>query len=68
MNNSVLMTFCTTDKENVQVDEATLDALLAASNGDMRKSVTFLQSCHQLTFGTSITPELVIDISGKVGG
>jgi replication factor C subunit 2/4 len=51
----------------VQLEESTLDTLLVAANGDMRKSVTFLQSCHQLTFGNgAISPEMVIDVSGKV--
>jgi replication factor C subunit 2/4 len=53
--------------EGIQLTEATLEAILQASNGDMRKAVTFLQSAHQLSGGlSSISPEVVIDISGKV--
>ena len=49
------------------MSEVTLDAILRASNGDMRKAVTFLQSAHQLSAGqAAITPEIVIDISGQV--
>jgi hypothetical protein len=33
----------------------------------MRKAVTFLQSCHQLTVGKSdVTPSIVNDVSGNV--
>lgn len=54
-------------KENVTVEDATLDELLSTSGGDMRKAVTFLQSCHQLTNGkASISPAMVVDVSGKV--
>jgi replication factor C subunit 2/4 len=56
-------------KEGVQLLDSTLDTLLAASKGDMRKAVTFLQSCHQLTTGKKavvITPEMVLDVSGEI--
>jgi DNA polymerase III delta prime subunit len=47
--------------------EGSLDAILEASQGDMRKAVTFLQSCHQLTVGKSdVTPSIVNDVSGNV--
>lgn len=54
-------------KEGVSVTEDTLNTLLSASQGDMRKAVTFLQSCHQLA-GTKgvITPDIVYDVSGRV--
>lgn len=54
-------------KEGVQLSDATLDTLLVASKGDMRKAVTFLQSGHQLTGGKKpITPEIVLDVSGDI--
>jgi hypothetical protein len=40
------------------------------SGGDMRRAVTFLQSCYQLCGGSSIngtvTTDIVVDISGEV--
>lgn len=54
-------------QEGINLSEATLDAILTASNGDMRKAVTFLQSSHQLSNGqATIAPETVVDISGQV--
>lgn len=32
----------------------------------MRKAVTYLQSAHQLTGGALVTPDIIIEISGKV--
>lgn len=59
--------YCRADRENVQLGEGTLDAVMRASNGDMRKAVTFLQSAHQLCLGQgTITAEMVVDISGQV--
>jgi hypothetical protein len=42
---------------------------MKASQGDMRKAVTFLQSSHQLSSGSSgnvVTVRMVVDISGQV--
>jgi len=56
-----------TGHEGITLSDTTLEAILGASNGDMRKAVTFLQSSHQLSGGQStIPPETVIDISGQV--
>ena len=56
-----------TAKENVTVEESTLEELLSIAQGDMRKAVMLLQSCHQLVGqGGVITPQTVVDISGKV--
>lgn len=53
--------------EKVSLTESTLETILVASNGDMRKAVTFLQSAHQLSTGQNcISPDVVIDISGLV--
>lgn len=53
--------------ERVDISETTLEFILRASGGDMRKAVTFLQSCQQLC-GTNftITDESVMDIAGLV--
>lgn len=53
--------------EGIRLTEPTLEAILQASNGDMRKAVTFLQSAYQLSGGqATISPDVVIDISGRV--
>jgi replication factor C subunit 2/4 len=39
--------------EHVSITEEVADELLLAAQGDMRKAVTYLQSCHQLTGHTS---------------
>lgn len=39
---------------------------MEVSGGDMRKAVTYLQTCHQLSDGNAITLDDVVDISGKV--
>ncbi|RYH32483.1 hypothetical protein EON65_00460 [archaeon] len=56
------------DKESAKLDEKAVDAILLASNGDMRKAVTYLQSCHQLTINmhAAIDEDMVLDITGKV--
>jgi replication factor C subunit 2/4 len=54
------------DSEGVQLEEGAMNAVMEASDGDMRKAVTFLQSGHQLCDGTRVTSELIIDISGQV--
>ncbi len=52
--------------ENVRLAPGSLDAILHASGGDMRKAVTYLQSAHQLSGGNEVTSEMVVDISGQV--
>ena len=54
--------------ENVLLEEGSLNAILEAANGDMRRAVTILQSCQQLCGGVGwpVTVEVVLDISGKV--
>lgn len=52
--------------EGVELEEGTLNVILTASGGDMRKAVTYLQSAHQLSAGGSVTSDLIIDISGQV--
>lgn len=54
--------------EDVILADGALDTIMKASNGDMRKAVTYLQSAHQLCVGDRkiVTTEIVIDISCKV--
>ncbi len=54
------------DCENVSLEEGSLDAIMLASGGDMRKALTFLQSCAQFSGGLPISPEIVSDMSGMV--
>lgn len=51
--------------EHVIITEAVADELLVAAQGDMRKAVTFLQSCHQLTGHTS---SLSASTAGGIAG
>jgi len=54
--------------EEVVLADGALDTIMKASNGDMRKAVTYLQSAHQLCTGDSkvVTTDIVLDISCKV--
>jgi len=57
------------DSEGVVLAEDTLNEIMLASRGDMRKAVTYLQSAQQLCggpTGTVISTEMIVDISGKV--
>lgn len=55
-----------TASENVSLQPGCLDTIMDVSAGDMRKAVTYLQTCHQLSDGNAICLEDVEDISGKV--
>ena len=48
------------------LEDGSLSAVMAASGGDMRKAVTFLQSAHQLSGGAPVSVQMVTDISGQV--
>jgi replication factor C subunit 2/4 len=52
--------------EGVVLGQGALDAVLRASQGDMRKAVTYLQSSAQLSLGGQVEASLVVDISGEV--
>ena len=58
-------TFCI-DLEGVRCDEGVLERIMEVSGGDMRRAVTFLQSCSQLCRNKPISVNVVIDISGSV--
>lgn len=65
LNNAIYV-----EKEQVKVEEGCLEKIMELSGGDMRRAVTFLQSCFQLSGGTQlnlpITIDIVVDISGDV--
>ncbi|KAI0646869.1 replication factor C [Trametes meyenii] len=56
--------------ENVPVSPATVDALIATSQGDLRRAITYLQSASRLALAstppTEITPRDVQEIAGVV--
>ena len=53
--------------ESVPLENGALDAILRASNGDMRKAVTYLQCAHQLIVeGEAVRPQLIVEIAGEV--
>lgn len=58
------------NKEQAFFEDEALEEILRASQGDMRKAVTFLQSCYQLSGRSSkaVSPSLVLDITGKIPG
>lgn len=52
--------------ENVRLQEGALEQLMRASGGDMRKALTFLQSCRQLSGEQPVSAEVVTDVSGQM--
>ena len=63
---ALLIMLSSTASENVSLQPGCLDAIMNVSGGDMRKAVTYLQTCHQLSAGNAICLEDVVDISGQV--
>ena len=53
------------DLEAVDAPDATLEAVLKVSGGDLRKAINYLQSASQLC-GGAVRPENVVEISGAV--
>lgn len=49
--------------ENFHINDDVLDQLISVSGGDMRRSITLMQSAHQLE-PDGITVQTVVDISG----
>ena len=62
--------FAYTDMEHVEIAPGSLEKIMEVSGGDMRRAVTFLQSCFQLSGGTTyptpVTIDMVVDIGGEV--
>eukprot|EP00742_Colponemidia_sp_Colp-10_P011761 GILJ01013118.1.p1 GENE.GILJ01013118.1~~GILJ01013118.1.p1 ORF type:complete len:366 (+),score=70.60 GILJ01013118.1:43-1098(+) len=51
------------EQENIRVDEPTLQKLVEIAEGDLRKSITYLQSASRL-YGDKISAQAVIEIAG----
>ncbi|XP_014383319.1 replication factor C subunit 4 [Alligator sinensis] len=54
------------EKENVKISSEAISYLVQASEGDLRKAITFLQSATRLTGGKEITEKVVTEIAGVV--
>ncbi|KAI7867200.1 replication factor C subunit 2 [Spinellus fusiger] len=52
--------------ENVLLGDGTLDALVNASRGDLRKAITFLQSGSNIHLQNPITPNTVYEMAGII--
>ncbi|MEE6501299.1 hypothetical protein FKM82_004120 [Ascaphus truei] len=59
-----LLSIC--EKENVKITNEALTCLVAVSEGDLRKAITFLQSATRLTAGKEITEQVVTEIAGVI--
>ncbi|MCP4763105.1 MAG: hypothetical protein GY870_15115, partial [archaeon] len=51
-------------KENVNIEKSGLNALMYVSNGDLRRSINYLQACSTIT--GEITQDMVYKITGKI--
>ncbi|XP_034988705.1 replication factor C subunit 4 isoform X2 [Zootoca vivipara] len=54
------------EKENVTVSSEAVSYLVHASEGDLRKAITLLQSATRLTGGKEVTEKVVTEIAGIV--
>ncbi|KAF6024180.1 RFC4 [Bugula neritina] len=54
------------DNESVDINEEAIQALLEFSEGDMRKSITFLQCVAKLRAGQTIVKEDILEVSGCI--
>ncbi|KAI8329699.1 P-loop containing nucleoside triphosphate hydrolase protein [Chlamydoabsidia padenii] len=61
---SRIETIC--EKENVQLANGAMNALIKASNGDLRKAITFLQSGANLHKNDSITVGTINEMAGRI--
>ncbi|KAI9316790.1 replication factor C subunit 2 [Dichotomocladium elegans] len=52
--------------ENVALGKGVMDALIKASNGDLRKAITYLQSASVLHVGETIKPATINELAGVV--
>lgn len=53
--------------EGVVLGEGALDQVMKASDGDMRRAVTYMQTAHELSSaGAGVLREDIVDISGEV--
>ncbi|XP_063966967.1 replication factor C subunit 4-like [Lytechinus pictus] len=54
------------EAENITCSDEALDAILKLSEGDMRKSITFLQSAHRLQREDGILVDDIYEIAGVI--
>ncbi|QQP35572.1 Uncharacterized protein FKW44_023837 [Caligus rogercresseyi] len=55
------------EKEGLQVrDEATLEAFISTSEGDLRRAITSLQSCSRFSGGKALCKEAVFETAGVI--
>ncbi|CAI5775963.1 replication factor C subunit 4 isoform X1 [Podarcis lilfordi] len=54
------------EKENVTVSSEAVSYLVHASEGDLRKAITLLQSATRLTGGKEVTEKVVTEIAGNL--
>lgn len=54
------------EQEHFQIDSAAVNVVIEASAGDMRRSVTFLQSLSRLKHAAKITADLARELSGEI--
>ncbi|OQV23902.1 Replication factor C subunit 4 [Hypsibius exemplaris] len=52
--------------ENVQIEDRALDALISASEGDLRRAITLLQSISKLAKDNTVTREDVLELTGYI--
>jgi len=54
------------EKENVQCKADALETLIEASDGDLRRAITFLQSTSSIKTDASLTVDDINDITGRI--
>jgi len=54
------------EEENVKIDDDAMESLIICSEGDLRKSMTFLQTAHRLKGADGIVRSDVLEITGVI--
>lgn len=55
-----------TTSESINIDEKAIDEVISASEGDMRKAITYLQSAYRLKCEDQITVKDIVEMAGVV--
>ncbi|XP_057301800.1 replication factor C subunit 4-like isoform X2 [Hydractinia symbiolongicarpus] len=55
-----------TKAEAVDIEEKAVEEVIKASEGDMRKAITYLQSAHRLKLAETITTSDIIEMAGVI--
>jgi len=55
-----------TKAENIQIEDKALDEVIDASEGDMRKAITYLQSAYRLKCEDEIKAKDIVEMAGVV--